>query len=507
MSERRSTAAGRDQPARWLDTGGLPARALEAFDAKTEIADGDEDRAWRRLRQQRRVAIDPTPRPSKIPRFLAGGLATAGLIIAVALLTAGQNRRLPQKRTTVAAPESAPTKPISVDKSATTPAVVPAIAVTGAPPVSLELSNVRRPLPADPVRLGEHIAVITAPGTRAAAWVDRAGQQHVELTSGVVELILSGGKHPVLVVDAGEYRFRDRGTVFEVGRTGLAVWLHVKAGAVGVSKGRRVLAVIRANHRWSAGGANAASDPPARPSPSHAPTPASTSGPQAALEVPAPSDLNPPGPAPAVAGPETPAAATPIERRRSLPDCRALEQQERDDEAQTCLRALAEGNDLNAEIALYELARVQKESLGDPAAALATLRKQRRRFPEGALRDETELTTIELLPQVGQYRSALDLSDSFLARHPRHERAAELHLLRANILREVFADHAAAVREYQEIDAGAGAVADDAAFFLAVSLESDGRRQDAADAYRRYLKRGAPAHAAVARARLAALAP
>jgi hypothetical protein len=62
------------------------------------------------------------------------------------------------------------------------------------------------------------------------------------------------------------------------------------------------------------------------------------------------------------------------------------------------------------------------------------------------------------------------------------------------------------VREYQEIDAGAGGIADDAAFFLAVSLESDGRKQEAADAYRRYLKRGAPAHVAVARARLAALA-
>jgi predicted TPR repeat methyltransferase len=73
-------------------------------------------------------------------------------------------------------------------------------------------------------------------------------------------------------------------------------------------------------------------------------------------------------------------------------------------------------------------------------------------------------------------------------------------------LREVFADHAAAVREYQEIDAGAGGIADDAAFFLAVSLESDGRTQEAADAYRRYLKRAAPTHAAAARTRLAALA-
>jgi hypothetical protein len=507
MSEQRSTDEGRDQPARLRDTAGPSGRVLAAFDAQTKLTDRDEDRAWRHLRQQLRAEHAPTARQGKVHRWLAVAGAMAGLIIAVAL-TAGQHRRLPQERTAVVAPESARAKPISVDDSAAAPAIAPAIAATAAPLPSLELSGVPRSLPDQGVRLDEHIAVIAAPGTKATAWVDRAGQQHVDLASGTVELIVSGGVHPVLVVHAGEYRFRDRGTVFTVGRTATAVWLHVKSGAVGVSKARQMLAVIRANHRWSAGVAGTASNMPARPSPSRASaSAASTSGPLAVLDVPAPSALNPPGPAPAIVVPETPvAAAPPIAPRRSLPDCRALEQQERDDEAQSCLRGLAEGSDLNAETALYELARVQQKSLGDTAAALATLKKQRRRFPNGALRDEAELTTIELLPRLGQYRSALDLSDSFLARHPRHERVAELHLLRANILREVFADHAAAVREYQEIDAGAGGIADDAAFFLAVSLESDGRKQEAADAYRRYLKRGAPAHVAVARARLAALA-
>jgi hypothetical protein len=425
----------------------------------------------------------------------------AGLIV-VGALTAGHNRRLAQQRIAVVAPESARPRPISVDSNATAPAVT----ATTAPPPLLALSGVPRPLPADRVRLDEQITVSAAPGTRATAWVDRAGRQHVDLGGGVVELVVGGGLHPILVVHAGEYRFRDRGTVFEVGRTGPAVWLHVTSGAVGVSKARRVLAVIGADQRWSAGVADAASDTRARPRPARAPAPALAIGSSPAFGAPAPSDMNPPGPAPAVPvpAPQTPVAATPTVPRRTLPDCRALEQ-EHDDGAQSCLRVVAEGNDLNAETALYELARLQQESLGDPAAALATLKKQRRRFPDGALRNEAELTTIELLPQVGQYRSALDLSDAFLARHPRHERAAELHLLRANILREVFSEYAAAVREYQEVDAGASGVADDAAFFLAVSLEADGRKQDAADAYRRYLKRRMPGHADVARARLTAL--
>ncbi len=453
MSEQRSTHEGPEQPSRLLDTDAPTARVLAAFDARTKIgdsdADGDEDRAWRRLRQQLRAGDDPAARQGKGLRLMAVAGAAAGLIVIVAL-TAGQNRRPAQQPTALAVPESTRAKPSSVDSSA--PA--PAIAVPAAPPASLPLPGVPRPLPSDRVRLDEHIAVIAAPGTKASSWVDRAGQQHVDLASGVVQLIVSGGVHPTLVVPA--------------------------ARSWSLSDG------------WVKG---AFVDPLLELAPCvRQPAPASASGRQAAVDSP-------------VAGPETPVVATPGVRRRSLSDCRALEQQERDDEAQTCLRALAEGNDLNAETALYELARLQQESLGDTTAALATLRKQRRRFPAGALRDEAELTTIELLPQVGQYRSALELSEAFLARHPRHERAAELHLLRANILREVFADYAAAVREYQEIDAGAGGVADDAAFFLAVSLESDGRKQDAADAYRRYLTRGAPAHAAVARVRLAALTP
>jgi ferric-dicitrate binding protein FerR (iron transport regulator) len=166
---------------------------------------------------------------------------------------------------------------------------------------------------------------------------------------------------------------------------------------------------------------------------------------------------------------------------------------------------------LAAETALYEQARRLAWKLRDLPGALATLREHRRRFPRSALRTEVDLTLVELLPQMGRFDEALDESEALLARDPRHERAAELHLLRGNILRESFRDYARAAGEYAAVrDAvrpGASvAVADDAAFFEAVCLEAVGR-PGAADAYRRYLAGPAPRHAAAARARLSALAP
>ena len=122
------------------------------------------------------------------------------------------------------------------------------------------------------------------------------------------------------------------------------------------------------------------------------------------------------------------------------------------------------------------------------------------------MRAEVDLTLVELLPRLGRFREALDESEALLSRDPRHERAAELHLLRGNILRESFQDYGRAGREYAAVRDAVGAgeaseIADDAAFFEAVCLEVV-RRDDAAAAYRRYLAGGARRHAAEARARL-----
>ncbi|HEY2901186.1 MAG TPA: hypothetical protein VGL59_11460 [Polyangia bacterium] len=458
----------------------------------------------------------PAPRPALLQRLIVVTAATAVLVVAVAI-GVGRHKQGAERRTIAAAPAGARPNPIAKESAASSAAVAatsqPASnnetppAPTQFPPAGA--ASGPRPLQAERVQLAAHLMVTARSGTSATAWVDRGGEQHVELVSGAVELSVSGSVHPRLVVDAGDYHFRDRGTIFEVGRAGPAVWLHVKAGAVAVSKDRRALAVVRAQHSWSSRFVNRAPEAPARSTVASRATAASVA-PPASLALPPSATNASDGSAAADPAPQAPPAAvtptTPTGPRPMMADCRALQKQQRDGEAQICLRALADGNDLPAETALYELARLQRKRLDDSAAALVTLQKQRRLFPNGALRDEAELTTIELLPQVGRYRSALDLSDSFLARHPRHERAPELHLLRANILREIFTDYPAAVREYQAIDAADGRVADDAAFFLAVALEGDGRKQDAAEAYRHYLERGMTAHAAVARARLATLA-
>jgi hypothetical protein len=171
--------------------------------------------------------------------------------------------------------------------------------------------------------------------------------------------------------------------------------------------------------------------------------------------------------------------------------------------------AIAAGGTLVAETALYEQARLLAQERHDLPAALASLREHRRRFPHGALRAEVDLTLVELLPRLGRFREALDESAALLARDPQHERAAELRLLRGNILRESFNDYERAGLEYAAVrevvrTGESSAIADDAAFFEAVCLEVV-RRDDAADAYRRYLAGRAPRHAAEARARLSAI--
>jgi tetratricopeptide (TPR) repeat protein len=175
-----------------------------------------------------------------------------------------------------------------------------------------------------------------------------------------------------------------------------------------------------------------------------------------------------------------------------------------------CYLAEARGTDLRAEIALYEVARLRRDALSDPAGALGALREHRRRFPAGALSTEIELSIAELLPRLRRYREALDQTSALLGAHPRGERAGELYLLRGHVLREGFGDWAGAEQAYAAAAAaaapGGGArAADPASFWRAVCLEKMGRREEASQAYRRYLARARGAHAGEATRRLEAL--
>jgi ferric-dicitrate binding protein FerR (iron transport regulator) len=113
-----------------------------------------------------------------------------------------------------------------------------------------------------------------------------------------------------------------------------------------------------------------------------------------------------------------------------------------------CWQAQARGQGLAAEIAAYELGRLQRDVLANPAAALEAFQACRLRFPLGSLRPEVDLSIVELLPVLGRYQQALDESAALLAASPGAQRRAELHRLRGDVYRDGLGDTAQAQREY-----------------------------------------------------------
>jgi TolA-binding protein len=433
----------------------LSGRALAAFDARTAEAApaAPEERAW--LALQARLAAPPPSARWLIWPAAALVASAAAMVIAV--------RPAPRP----APPAAARIAPSPVAVAPPTPAAAPGpVAVaptpTTAAPPAIALSTRLRPLASGRLRLVGGIGLSVGRQTRARGSQQKEGHTRLVLASGTLELAVAPGEPERVVVRAGPYRFVDLGTVFRVTRQGARVTLWVDEGMVAVWRGRQRVATVNAGGHWS--------------SPSAA--------------------------APLATG--SVVTADPIQSCASLAAGSAVD-------AVACYGRLAGGGGLVAQTALYEHARLLAWQVGDLPEAMSALQEHRRRFPDGALRAEVDLTLVELLPRLGRFREALDKSAALLSQHPRHERAAELHLLRGNILRESFEDHARAGVEYAAVrdlfrPGQSSEIADDAAFFEAVCLEA-GRRAEAADAYRRYLAGPAPRHAAQARARLSALAP
>jgi hypothetical protein len=156
---------------------------------------------------------------------------------------------------------------------------------------------------------------------------------------------------------------------------------------------------------------------------------------------------------------------------------------------------LAQGQGPRAANALYELARLRLRDLHQPEAALDAAAEYARRFPDGALAQETALTGIEARVQLAQDQRALDELDIFLRRFPGSEREGEVRWLRASLLLRRH-DCAAARGDLETLSIDP-LRADDAAFSLA------GCARPPLPALRDYLGRfPAGRHAAEARARL-----
>jgi hypothetical protein len=349
----------------------------------------------------------------------------------------------------------------------------------------------------DETTLADGSRVRLAAGGLAAVSTPESGRTVVALSRGQVGVSVTK-RHPGerFEVHAGRYAFRVVGTRFTVELAGDETRLTVSEGVVVVSDGDRELGRITAGGTWSDGTPASAPPPPA-----HEPPPPAPSAPAAAPPAPAPA-VEPPARVPA------PPREPPRARVPASGECLARSRAGATREAAECLAAAAAQRGLDAELALFELARLRRDALGDPKGALAALAEYRARFPMGSLYEEALGASLDLLVRAGDGPAALAESERLLRHVGSAQRRAELHLLRGNVLRVLESDCRRADGEYAAAaSAGAERVADDAEFWRAVCREALGDRAAAARAYGRYLERPRPQHAAEAKARLEGLRP
>lgn len=208
----------------------------------------------------------------------------------------------------------------------------------------------------------------------------------------------------------------------------------------------------------------------------------------------------------AAAGPSAIGSATaPADEGNQREQCLTFARQGDPRGAASCFQERASGSGLSAQVALYELSRLQRDALGEPGAALESLTQYLERFPNGSLTGEVRFSRLELLARLGKTNEALAASREFLSSPYGAERAAEVHLFRGNLFLRGAGSASEAVREYRDALSAPGRVGDDAAYQLGVALEASGAPSQAVEAYEQYLARSGGRHRSAASARLAEL--
>jgi hypothetical protein len=452
---------------------------------------GDEAAAWRRLveRMEKRGAASGARR-----LWLAGATMVAAAVAVVLLSRAQRSDRQPlASPVTIPAPiaSSTPTASQSPLAPGATARLLPSSAE------QLALSTTPKAVPVGEVDLDDQARIHLYPGGRALASTD-AGNIRVSVVHGTARFDVqpqAPGRR--FQVELGPYRFVVIGTSFRVVGSTRSVDLWVLAGRVAVWRGERLEGVVAPGGHWVGALATAAETATDHSGVAGTEPHDSSSAPQSVVAGSGSEALA--NPAPLVTPPVD--AVGPSE---PLAPCEAYAGAGRLRDALECYRRIGDGRNLGAELALYEAARIER-SLGDARAALQSLNEYLRRFPNGTLRAEVDLTRVELLPRAGQHQQALEESERILNSGPDPRRAQELHLLRGNIYREALHDCENAEPEYRLAARGMGRAADEAEFYGAVCLELMGHRDEATGAYRAYLRRAHAAHLAEARNRLEGL--
>ena len=158
-------------------------------------------------------------------------------------------------------------------------------------------------------------------------------------------------------------------------------------------------------------------------------------------------------------------------------------------ERERCLWQQAGGSDLAAQNALYLLGVLARDRQNDGPAALSIWRAYEHRFPKGVLAVETRWSIFEELVAEHRFDEALSSSEELIKQHGDFFRVGELHLRRAEILRDTLGRPADAEAEYQNLlsTESRAALRDEALFGLGVSQERLNQSTAAQATFRRYL--------------------
>ena len=303
----------------------------------------------------------------------------------------------------------------------------PAVAARPAAPAEA------RPVPAAEGTIrtgaGERLALTLVGGTEASLesssvmTVDRAGRAKVDGGEVAFRVPRQPTGHSYVVL-AGPYRVVVLGTRFKVRMNDARrVFVDVQDGVAEVWD-QANLARIGAGETW------ASPDVPAPVAPVSADAPAHTHPHARAVALASPggrSDLS-----------DGDAEAAAREALASGDAAHAL----------SLYRALAQHGGAAGENAAYEVGKILRDRLGQPANAVVAWRRYRSDHPNGILRVETDVSIIETLVHSGDTVGALGEANDFIRNHPDSERRAEIARVAGDLYRSR-ADYKRAVAAYQ----------------------------------------------------------
>jgi hypothetical protein len=335
-----------------------------------------------------------------------------------------------------------------------------------APEVAVDAQRLAISIPTGQSTLADGSKIHLSKTGKAEARTARPGHTQILLARGSVELSVTPKRNSELLeVQAGGFLFRVVGTEFQVSLRDSGPHLDVSKGRVAVYDHGSQLASIGAGESWDSSQS-------------------------------VPSEI----PEPLPADPQT------RKQSASKPgqNCLSLAREGSHKQALECFDRQSQGSGLDAEVALYEGARLRRDVRGDLTGALSALREYTRRFPNGTFSTEASVTIVELEAARGNRAAALQESARILESGKARERATEIRLLRGR-LHQQQGEYAQAITEYTSVIEQGGSLALRARVERAKCLSAVGRRDEAIAEYRQIQLRAAGPIAEQARKQLEAL--